>query len=49
MSGSTNKARARATLILQPPDNEPTGLWSIAWVKPKPPKIAEALASALFA
>lgn len=49
ISGSTNKALARATLTLQPPDNEPTGLFIIACVKPRPPKIVEALDSALWA
>ena len=49
ISGSTNKALARATLILQPPDNELIGLLSIAVVKPRPPKIAAAFDYALFA
>jgi len=48
-SGSTKRALARATLILQPPDREPTGLLNISGVKPKPPKIIAALASALWA
>ena len=49
MSGSTNRALASATLILQPPDSEPIVLLSIAGVKPRPPKIAAALDSALLA
>lgn len=49
ISGYTNNARANATLILQPPESEPTVLLSIAGVKPKPPKIVAAFDSALFA
>ena len=44
ISGATNNALARDTLILQPPDNDPTGLCNIACENPRPPKIAAALA-----
>jgi hypothetical protein len=43
MSGSTNNALARATLIRQPPESDPIVLLSIAGEKPKPPKIVAAL------
>jgi len=49
MSGYTNNALAKATLILQPPDIDPTVLCNIWGVKPRPPKIVAAFASALLA
>lgn len=49
ISGSTKRALANATLILQPPDNEPTVLLSMFGVKPRPPKIVAAFDSALLA
>lgn len=49
MSGSTKRALAKATLILQPPDKDPTVLFNILGVKPRPPKIVAAFDSALLA
>lgn len=49
ISGYTNRALARATLILQPPDREPTVRFNMLGVKPRPPRMVAALDSALLA
>lgn len=41
--GSQNKALANEILILQPPENSFVVCFCIAWLKPKPAKIVEAL------
>jgi len=49
MSGYTNKALAKETLILHPPDKDLVGLFLISSSKPKPFNILIALDSALSA
>jgi len=46
ISGSINKALARVTLILQPPDKFLVAVFYISWSNPKPFKIWAALAGA---
>ena len=47
--GSTNKARAKDTRILQPPDKFFVGLSIISFVNPRPARIRRALGSAASA
>lgn len=49
LPGCTNSALAKATLILHPPDKDLVGLLIISVLNPSPPKITEALASAVCA
>ncbi|MNS68583.1 hypothetical protein D3C72_1018670 [compost metagenome] len=46
MSGSANRAAARATRIRQPPENSDMGRCWSSWLKPRPARISLARAGA---